>query len=339
MFVANTYSELLEKENLIFVDVRSESEYNKETIPNSINIPILNDSQRVEVSTIYDNGDQEKAKQLAARYASEKLEHIYITLKELSEKHNVCLFCQRGSLRSTVLFNMMKTMGLNIYKLKGGYKSYRRYVIEKLEELINSHEYVNINGFTGVGKTEILNEIEKNGNNVLNLEKLANHRGSTLGNVGLGEQPTQKMFESLLLEKLMSFDDGLVFVESESSKIGSINVPKNLRNNYNNSPHQVMVYSDLKDRIERIKADYITDDNSILDIENSIDRLSKYIGKTNSTLLKEKLSEKNYDYIIENLIVKYYDINYSVKKKDFEFTVNNDNSQKCANEIMNFYKI
>lgn len=82
-------------------------------------------------------------------------------------------------MRSTVLFNIMKSMGLDIYRLKGGYKAYRKHVIENLDKLINSHEYVNIKGYTGVGKTEILNILENSHKNVLNLEQLANHRGSS----------------------------------------------------------------------------------------------------------------------------------------------------------------
>ena len=94
MFVANTYEELINMENLIFVDVRSEYEFQRETIPNALNIPILNNDERVEISTIYDNGDHDKAKQLAVRYASVKLEDIYVKLLDLSENHQVSeIFC------------------------------------------------------------------------------------------------------------------------------------------------------------------------------------------------------------------------------------------------------
>ena len=337
MFVANTYEELINMENLIFVDVRSEYEFQRETIPNALNIPILNNDERVEISTIYDNGDHDKAKQLAVRYASVKLEDIYVKLLDLSENHNVCLFCYRGSMRSTVLFNIMKSMGLNIYRLKGGYKAYRKYVIENLDALINSHEYVNIKGYTGVGKTEILNYLEHSHKNVLNLEQLANHRGSILGNAGLNEQPTQKMFESLLFDKLKSFDDEPVFVECESSKIGSVNIPKILRQKYNSSHHQVMINSSLQDRIDRIKTDYLKNPHALEDIKKGINHLSKYIGKNNSSILIDKLENEDYDSVVETLITKYYDISYAVKSKDFELEINNENSEKCAEEIMKFY--
>lgn len=339
MFVANTYEELINMENLIFVDVRSEYEFQRETIPGAINIPILNNDERVEISTIYDNGDHECAKQLAVRYASVKLEDIYVKLLDLSENHNVCLFCYRGSMRSTVLFNIMKSMGLNIYRLKGGYKAYRKYVIENLDKLINSQEYVNINGYTGVGKTEILNYLEHSHKNVLNLEQLANHRGSVLGNAGLNEQPTQKMFESLLLDKLKSFDDKPVFVECESSKIGSLNIPKSLRQKYNSSHHQVMINSSLQNRIDRIKCDYLKNPHALEDIKKGINHLSKYIGKNNSSILIDKLENEDYDSVIESLITKYYDINYAVKSKDFELEIDNENSEKCAEEIMRFYAV
>lgn len=339
MFVANTYEELINMENIIFVDVRSEYEFQKETIPGAINIPILNNEERVEISTIYDAGDHECAKQLAVRYASVKLEDIYVKLLDLSENHTVCLFCYRGSMRSTVLFNIMKSMGLGIYRLKGGYKSYRKYIIENLEKLINSHEYVNINGYTGVGKTEILNILESSHKNVLNLEQLANHRGSILGNAGLKNQPSQKMFESLLFDKLKNFDDEPVFVECESSKIGSLNIPKSLRQKYNSSHHQVMINSSLQNRIERIKCDYLKNADALEDIKKGINHLSKYIGKDNSSILIDKLENEDYDSVIESLITKYYDINYAVKSKDFELEINNVNSEKCAEEITKFYAV
>lgn len=337
MFVANTYEELINMENIIFVDVRSEYEFQKETIPGSINIPILNNDERVEISTIYDAGDHECAKKLAIRYASVKLEDIYMKLLGLSENRNVCLFCYRGSMRSTVLFNIMKSMGLDIYRLKGGYKAYRKHIIENLDKLINSHEYVNIKGYTGVGKTEILNILQNSRKNVLNLEQLANHRGSILGNAGLKNQPSQKMFESLLFDKLKSFDNSPVFVECESSKIGRINVPKSLRQKYNGSHHQVMINSSLQDRIDRIKTDYLKNSDALEDIKKGINHLSKYIGKNNSSILINKLEDEDYDYVIESLITKYYDINYAVKSKDFELEINNENSEKCAEEIMKFY--
>ncbi|MCI6000744.1 MAG: tRNA 2-selenouridine(34) synthase MnmH, partial [Finegoldia magna] len=337
MFVANTYEELINMENIIFVDVRSEYEFKKETIPGSINIPILNNDERIEISTIYDAGDHECAKKLAIRYASVKLEDIYVKLLDLSKNYNVCLFCYRGSMRSTVLFNIMKSMGLSIYRLKGGYKAYRKYVIENLDKLINSHEYVNINGYTGVGKTEILNYLENSHKNVLNLEQLANHRGSILGNAGLNKQPSQKMFESLLFDKLKSFNDEPVFVECESSKIGRINIPKSLRQKYNSSHHQVMINSSLQDRIDRIKTDYLENPHALEDIKKGINHLSKYIGNNNSSILIDKLENEDYDSVIEALITKYYDINYAVKAKDFELEINNDDSEKCAEEIMKFY--
>lgn len=337
MFVANTYEELINMENIIFVDVRSEYEFQKETIPGSINIPILNNDERVEISTIYDAGDHECAKKLAIRYASVKLEDIYMKLLDLSENHNVCLFCYRESMRSTVLFNIMKSMGLDIYRLKGGYKAYRKYIIENLDKLINSHEYVNIKGYTGVGKTEILNILQNSHKNVLNLEQLANHRGSILGNAGLENQPSQKMFESLLFDKLKSFDNSPVFVECESSKIGRINIPKSLRQKYNSSHHQVMINCSLQDRIDRIKTDYLKNSDALEDIKEGISYLSKYIGKNNSSILIDKLDNEDYDSVIETLITKYYDISYAVKSKDFELEINNEDSEKCADEITEFY--
>ena len=126
-------------------------------------------------------------------------------------------------------------------------------------------------------------------------------------------------------------------MECESSKIGRINVPKSLRQKYNGSHHQVMINSSLQDRIDRIKTDYLKNPHALEDIKKGINHLSKYIGKNNSSILIDKLENEDYDYVIESLITKYYDINYAVKAKDFELEINNENSEKCAEEIMKFY--
>ncbi|MFQ9998911.1 MAG: tRNA 2-selenouridine synthase, partial [Anaerococcus obesiensis] len=157
------------------------------------------------------------------------------------------------------------------------------------------------------------------------------------GNAGLKNQPSQKMFESLLFDKLKSFDNSPVFVECESSKIGSVNIPKSLKQKYNSSHHQVMINSSLENRIDRIKCDYLKNPNALEDIKKGINYLSKYIGKDNSSILIDKLEDKDYDYVIESLITKYYDQSYAVKKKDFELEIDNDDSKTCADKIMKFY--
>ena len=100
-----------------------------------------------------------------------------------------------------------------------------------------------------------------------------------------------------------------------------------------------MINSSLEDRIDRIKRDYLKNPNALEDIKKGINYLSKYIGQSNSEILLEKLEDKDYDYVIESLITKYYDINYAVKSKDFELEITNVNSGKCAEEIMKFYAV
>lgn len=338
------YQKAKKLKNQLFIDMRSEEEYKKEHIPEAINMPILNDEQRKDIGTLYRKEGELVAKKLAVKYASEKLSEFFEFIEDKSHKNNVILYCSRGGMRSSAIFSLLLGLKVWVYKLSEGYKGYRKYIIDELDLLVDRFEYVTIAGYTGSGKTKILENLENMGCQVLDLEGLANHRGSLLGNVGLGEQPSQKMFESLLYEKLISFEKKTVFVESESGKIGSIHLPKKLHESYTKSEHQVLINSDMEYRISVIKGDYL--DKKIGDkislerkkeIEKSIESLGKYIGKTPAKNLIALLEKGDYDVIISELMQRYYDKIYDIKDREFELIVENNDVRKAAKEIYKKY--
>lgn len=341
MYNIISYEEATKLKNPLFIDIRSEKEFEESTIPNSINLPILNNSERKIVGKLYDNVSIDFAKKKGVEFGSQKLSKYYNFISDKSKENSVIIFCARGGYRSTILFNFLRSLNIKIYKLDKGYKGYRRYILENLENISTKFDYVNLNGYTGSGKTKILKYLEDLGAQVLNLEELANHRGSNFGQIGLGKQPSQKMFESILYEKLNSFTKNTVFVESESTKIGKINVPKYLYSAYTNSKHQVFIDSGLDDRINRIKAEYlkIENEDNFLEIMNSLKGVEKHIGKENSLNLKKNLENKNYDFVIKFLIERYYDINYAVKRKNFEFVLKNSDSKLSAQKLYERYVI
>src|SRR5699024_5108701 len=213
------------------------------------------------------------------------------------------------------------------------------YVNENLEKALASFEYVNLNGLTACGKTEILHELEKKAN-VLDLEGLANHRGSIFGGMGLGNQPSQKMFESLVYNKIRSFKENLVFVESESIKLGSLQIFKSTHDKYTNSNHQVLITSPIEQRVERIKGDYLNGDLDCLDkeIRDDINKLKSYIScETYNTFIRY-LEERKYDELIEEIMTNYYDKTYKKENDDFELVINNKDSIKAADKIYEYYK-
>ena len=186
-------------ESFILIDVRSPSEFASETIPGAINIPIFDDEERKSVGTTYVQQSTDEAKKMGMIAASKKLPAIYEQISELDEKYDkLILFCARGGFRSSSLVSLFMTVGVNVFKLDKGYKGYRGFINENLPKVIDGVKFVVLYGNTGTGKTDILKFLEEKGQDVLDLETCANHRGSTLGSVGLGNQSSQKMFESLI---------------------------------------------------------------------------------------------------------------------------------------------
>lgn len=341
MYNQVSYEDILGGKNFvnpIFVDLRSESEHEKESIPGSITMPILNNEERRIVGRVYKNNNPQEAKKIGMEVVSKKLPDLYGTLLDLMDRGEVILYCSRGGYRSTVLFQLLKSLDHKIYKLDKGYKGYRAYITKTLEDRLNSYKYVNLNGLTGCGKTEILQEL-KTMANVLDFENLANHRGSIFGSVGLGSQPSQKMFESLIFEATRTFEGDLVFVESESIKIGDLQIFKSVHDTYISSPNQVLVTASMEDRVKRIREDYLQGDLKILDQELNlaIDKMWKYVPKEARQKLKDLVEERDYDRLIEDLMVKYYDKKYKRENEEFELIVENKDSKKAAQEIYAYY--
>src|SRR6056297_1183647 len=212
-----TYQESLSLKNSIYIDARTKSEYKEATIPGAVNIELLNYEERKMIGTIYKQQSPKKAKLKGVEIVSPKIPKLINKLNHLNEKYdNLILFCSRGGLRSESPARFAELAGIEVFKLKGGYKSYRNYILDHLNSFDIKSTFVILHGNTGVGKTKILLEIEKMGGSILDLEALANHRGSAFGSIGLGSPYNQKMFDSLLYEELKKKDkkDGYIFLEA-----------------------------------------------------------------------------------------------------------------------------
>jgi tRNA 2-selenouridine synthase len=209
------------------IDVRSESEYAEDHIPGAINCPVLNDAQHAEVGTLYKQVGPFDAKKRGAALVSRNIAaHLDALFQHKPRDWKPLVYCWRGGNRSGSLTHVLAKIGWPAVQLDGGYKEYRRHISAAMAELPNTFSFQVVCGPTGSGKSRLLQTLAAQGAQVLDLEMLAAHRGSVLGNLPDEPQPSQKMFESRIWQALRHLDPALpVFVESESKKIGDLRVP------------------------------------------------------------------------------------------------------------------
>jgi tRNA 2-selenouridine synthase len=209
------------------IDARSPAEYAEDHIPGAISAPVLDDAERAQVGTLYKQVSPFDAKKLGAALVAKNVsQHIEQRFKDNPKTWHPLVYCWRGGKRSGAMAHILREIGWNADTLEGGYKAYRRWVVQQLETLPERFELRVIHGPTGSGKSRLLHALRRAGAQVLDLEDLAAHRGSVLGNLPDRPQPSQKMFESLLLKVLSALEEAKpVYVEGESKKIGELQVP------------------------------------------------------------------------------------------------------------------
>jgi tRNA 2-selenouridine synthase len=220
------------------IDCRSPAEYAEDHIPGAICAPVLDDEERASVGTLYKQVSPFEAKKLgAALVAKNVARHVETLFADRKPQWRPLVYCWRGGKRSGAMAQVLREIGWRAETLEGGYKAYRRWVVAELESLPAALDFTVIHGATGSGKSRLLGALRQAGAQVLDLEDLAAHRGSVLGALPGRPQPSQKMFESLLLRELAAIDPArTVFVEGESKKIGELQVPEALVARMRGSP-------------------------------------------------------------------------------------------------------
>jgi tRNA 2-selenouridine synthase len=212
------------------IDCRSPAEYAEDHIPGAISAPVLDDAERASVGTLYKQVSQFDARKLgAALVAKNVARHVETLFADRGPQWRPLVYCWRGGKRSGAMAQVLREIGWRAEALEGGYKAYRRWVVAQLEALPAGFDFTVIHGATGSGKSRLLAALAEARAQVLDLEALAAHRGSVLGALPGRPQPSQKMFESLLLQALQRLDPARpVFVEGESKKIGELQLPEAL---------------------------------------------------------------------------------------------------------------
>ena len=285
----------LELKDAIFVDVRSPLEYAEDKIKNAINIPLLDDEERQIVGTLYKQEGKNIAIEKGLQFTGGKLTDFYTQYSNIQKKYkNIIIYCARGGMRSESIAKFISSLGIEVYKLEGGYKSYRNYVLDFFNNAKEKFQFIVLHGLTGVGKTDILKTLMDKNINSIDLEEYAKNSGSVFGHVYFVENPpSQKYFETLIFNYMYELKSGYIFVESESKRIGAVFVPEFLYEKIIGESHRVLITSTIDSRVNRLVQQYVKnnhkDDIALL---KSVEKLNKRLGNETVEFLKTKFVKR-----------------------------------------------
>ena len=295
----------------LIIDVRSPAEFALDHIPGAVNFPVLNNEERAQIGTLYKQVSPFAAKKLGAALVSKNIaKHIEENLLELPREWRPLIYCWRGGERSGAFTHILNRIGWKAMQLESGYQGFRRAVIDGLEHAASSFRFQVICGMTGSGKTRALQEAQKYGAQILDLEALAIHRGSVLGNEPNIEQPSQKGFETALWNALRNLDPSKpVLVESESKKVGGVHIPDALMEKIRNGAC-IELRSSPQTRVSWLLREYhhfLTDTDNF---KSKLSLLTAHYGKVQITKWSEAIDTGNFPELVEELLLKHYDPSY-----------------------------
>jgi tRNA 2-selenouridine synthase len=292
------------------IDARSESEFALDHIPGAINCPVLNDEERILVGTTYKQVGAFEAKKIGAPLVARNIaRHIDALFADKPRDWKPLVYCWRGGNRSGSMAHILAKVGWPVVQLDGGYKAFRGYVNTALENPPEL-QYRVVCGTTGSGKSRLLETLEAIGAQVLDLERLAAHRGSVLGNLPGEPQPSQKMFETRIWGKLRGFDPSRpVFVESESKKVGNLRVPDAVMERMRAAPCISLMLS-RPNRVRLLMEDYqhFCADPAALNAQ--LDHLVQLHGRAKIDAWHEMANTGRMPELVDQLLVEHYDPAY-----------------------------
>ncbi|HWQ89623.1 MAG TPA: tRNA 2-selenouridine(34) synthase MnmH [Desulfitobacteriaceae bacterium] len=330
--------ELSKLKNAILVDVRSEGEYSEATIPGALNLPLFNNIERAEVGTTYTRISPQAARKLGLRLVSPKLPLLVENAVMLAEAGSLVIFCWRGGMRSKALASVLDVMGITVYRLLGGYKAYRAKVLAYFQTK-PAYKFLVLSGNTGVGKTEFLQCLRQKGYPVVDLEKLANNRGSVFGAVGLGSPPSQKAFEALLYEELKSLAGfGYIIVECESRRIGRVTLPGSIYQALQEGT-RILLFDSISNRVQRLLREYSSVPNALEEIKEALERLFKMLGHAKIRELKKMLELNELQEFTKRLLLEYYDLYYAYPNQvspEYQLCLNHENKALSTEQMLDF---
>ena len=292
------------REQLPLVDARSEGEFAQSHIPGAINIPILDNAERIQVGTLYKQAGPEKATLKGFELVGPRFHLIQREALRKFPAKKLILYCWRGGMRSQILSWLLTQVGFEIFRLEGGYKTYRSFTFEAVRK---PYPLLVLGGKTGAAKTVLLQKLKERGEQVVDLEGLANHKGSSFGAIGQPAQPTVEQFENLLAEQLRDIHlDQALWVENESRRIGQIILPDSFYLQMTQSP-RIEIDKTEEERIAHIASEYAALDQG--ELSAAVLRLQKRLGGDRTKQALEAI-QTNQPEIWIPILLLYYDKTY-----------------------------
>jgi len=330
----------------IIIDLRSPIEYEDGTINNSINIPLLDNEARKIIGTIYKQ-NQEEAHKKGLIIGSKRLPIIYDEVNKLRTKNpnkEIVFFCHRGGTRSKSVHSMLDLMKMSSYRLDGGYKAYRKYILDKIDDYLDKIDWIVLTGNTGTGKTLILIELRNQNYPVINLEQLANNRGSIFWSIGLNNPVTQKNFEDKFFYELhYYFNNNIknIFIESESRRIGNILLPSKMYYKMKSCPH-ILLNVSIEKRIKIISDIYnpsTINKNYIIKLICHNEYFKEALGNNWVNEMVNNIKHNKYEEFIRKMLIDYYDKMYFKSHINYKYDliVNSDIQSESVEMLKKHY--
>jgi tRNA 2-selenouridine synthase len=293
------------------IDVRSPAEYAEDHVAGALSCPVLEDAERAEIGTLYKQVSPFDAKRRGAALVARNIaRHLETAFAARDRQWRPLVYCWRGGKRSGAMTHVLREVGWQAAQLEGGYKAYRRAVVTALETVPRGFRYIVLCGETGSAKSRVLEALAARGAQVLDLERLARHRGSVLGNLPDTPQPAQKMFETLLWDALRRLDPAApVFVEAESKKIGQLQVPDALLETMR-AAECARIEAPVETRVAFLIEEYrhfLTDPAAL---KAQLDCLIGLYGKEIIAGWRERADRRDWDGLVAALLTAHYDPAY-----------------------------
>ena len=323
--------------NIPVIDVRTPLEYHHAHIPGAFNLPIFSNEERVKVGTTYKQQGRESAILLGFDLTGPKWSGFIKTALEMAPDKKIGVHCWRGGMRSGAMAWALNLYGFEVYLLEGGYKKFRNWALSKFNEQYN---ILILGGMTGSGKTRVLRELKRKGQQVIDLEELAEHQGSSYGSMGKTTQPSQEYFENLLATELDAIDNTApLWLEDESLTIGKRFIPNGLWHQMRQATVMKMVVP-VDERIS-----FLTDEYGSLDrdfLVESTERIGKRLGPLQTRNAVTAIRENRIPDFVKEVLV-YYDKSYGVGQNKrtpasiHSIECTDTDAIKNADTILNYY--